>query len=121
MLRIYIMIYKFCVLNPNIDIDFSVTAITDVESIISNYCIVKVRDDDVLINILAQDLTFKKEIYNNLTQITKKNISGIDVYKSLIECKFLKEITWIENEACSKMMLCDYSSDSIDEYLKSLL
>lgn len=115
------MIYKFCILNPNISIDFYVTAITGVESTISDYCIVEIRDDDVLINILAQDLAFKKEIYNNLTQINKKNISGVDIYKSLIECGFIHEISWIENETCSKMMLCDYSSESIEEYLKSLL
>jgi len=116
--------YKFCLYNENgisiDDVKIYTTCLFSFEYHILNYCVLELRDKDIFGYFLARH---GGEICINNLILNEKNynINGIDIFSLYKKHKFFQEIDWIENEECSKMMLCDYTSESIEEYLKSLL
>jgi len=116
--------YKFCLYNKNgipiNDVEIHTTCLFGFEYHILNYCIIELRDGDIFGYFLAQ---YNGEICINNIILNEKNhnINSTDIFNLYKNHKFFQEINWIENKECSKMMLCDYGLDSIEEYLKSLL
>lgn len=102
------------------DEELNITCISGYEKHISRYCVIELRDDAMICHFIARN---ENEIYDNITLINEKNynIGGFEIYNLYKENEFIQELDWIDNEECAKMMLCNYSQENIEEYLKSLL
>jgi len=107
------MITSLCLFKWKDDFDLyeRITCKTTFDNNISEYCVFIEREEDILINSLCLS-NGKITINNSLIEAELKDLTDTGI---------IKFIDWVNNEACVKMMLCDYSRDSIEEYLKSLL
>lgn len=101
----------YCITTPiKLKLTGSITSTFTPKNLKPDYCIFNLDEREDAILYIASD-----------GDINIVNFSEKQDVELLIKNNIIQFIDWIENKECSKMMLCDYSYNSIEEYLKSLL